>query len=489
MTTPSTHLPLTNGDIFAGYTILRLLGSGGMGEVYLAQHPRLPRRDALKILSSAVSVDTVFRERFTREADIAAALSHPNIVAVYDRGEYEGQLWISMEYVDGTDAARLVHDHYPAGMPANEAVEIVTAVAGALDYAHHHGLLHRDVKPANILLSQLDDDGERRVFLADFGIARELADPSGLTATNLTVGTVAYAAPEQLMGMELDGRADQYALAATAFHLLTGAPPYEHSNPVAVISQHLNATPPKLSDQRPDLTALDDALSKALAKDPGDRFDRCVQFAKALSERVTGASISERATQAAITPHLPVTESPTAPEEKRRWRPLILLGAAIAVVVLTAVGVIGYMNRPKHNTASTPSPPAAVLDGTYRLVYDDTKRTINGAPTPPPPPNTDNTSWWAFRSLCRSTGCVATGTGLDTNNPQVMRTPAVTSVLHFTDGHWRETPDRSQRDEPKCLGVDGRVVAGKETVTSAWSLEPQLDGTLRGIFDNHCSHE
>ena len=179
-----------------------------MGEVYLAQHPRLPRRDALKILSSAVSADTVFRERFTREADIAATLSHPNIVAVYDRGEFEGQLWIAMEYVDGTDAARLVHDRYPAGMPADEAVEIFTAVAGALDYAHHQGLLHRDVKPANILLSQPDDDGQRRVFLADFGIARELADPSGLTATNLTVGTVAYAAPEQLMGSELDGRAD-----------------------------------------------------------------------------------------------------------------------------------------------------------------------------------------------------------------------------------------------------------------------------------------
>ena len=147
-----------------------------MGEVYLAQHPRLPRRDALKILSSAVSADTVFRARFTREADIAAALSHPHIVGVHDRGEFEGQLWISMEYVDGTDAAHLVHRRYPAGMPADEAVEIITAVAGALDYAHRQGLLHRDVKPANILLSQ-PDDGERREFLADFGIARELAEP------------------------------------------------------------------------------------------------------------------------------------------------------------------------------------------------------------------------------------------------------------------------------------------------------------------------
>ena len=151
-------------DVFAGYRIVRLLGSGGMGEVYLAQHPRLPRRDALKILSSAVSADTVFRARFSREADIAAALSHPHIVTVHDRGEFEGQLWISMEYVDGTDAARLVHDRYPAGMPPDEAVEIITAVAGALDYAHRQGLLHRDVKPANILLSQPDDEVNDECF-------------------------------------------------------------------------------------------------------------------------------------------------------------------------------------------------------------------------------------------------------------------------------------------------------------------------------------
>jgi hypothetical protein len=277
-------MPLDDGAVFAGFRIVRLLGSGGMGEVYLAQHPRLPRREALKILSAAVSADPVFRERFTREADIAAALSHPHVVGVHDRGEFKGQLWISMEYIDGTDAARLMHDRYPAGMPADEAVEIITAVAGALDYAHQQGLLHRDIKPANILLTRPDDEGKRRVFLADFGIACELADPGGLTATDITVGTVAYAAPEQLTGQELDGRADQYALAATAFHLLTGAPPYQHSNPVAVIGQHLNAAIPKLSDCRPDLADFDQAMSTALAKDPDQRFSSCRDFAKALRD-------------------------------------------------------------------------------------------------------------------------------------------------------------------------------------------------------------
>ena len=171
-------------------------------------------------------------------------------------------------------------------MPSDDVCDIVTAVAGALDYAHARGLLHRDVKPANILLTHPDED-DRRILLADFGVARQLADISGITETNVAVGTVAYAAPEQLVGSNIDGRADQYALAASAFHLLTGAPPYRNSNPVAVIGQHLHAEPPRLSDYRPDLADLDDVFFKALAKDPADRFDRCRQFAAAFSEHIS----------------------------------------------------------------------------------------------------------------------------------------------------------------------------------------------------------
>ncbi len=504
-------MTLRNGAIFAGYTILRLLGSGGMGEVYLAQHPRLPRRDALKILGTDVSADQDYRQRFIREADLAATLWHPNVVGVHDRGEFDGQLWIAMDYVEGTDAAQLIKYQYPSGMPARAVCVIVTAVAGALDYAHQRGLLHRDVKPANILLTE-PEDGVRRILLADFGIARQRGDISGLTATNFTAGTVAYSAPEQLMGSDIDGRADQYALAATAFHLFTGAPPYQHSNPVAVISQHLNAAPPKLTDRRPDLAHLDQVLSTALAKDPADRFDRCRQFATALKEAAD--SKSDRSAKAAITvaAHAagqdarPPTRS--APEgrhsataqstpAKSGWRALgrrrrrILL-AATAVVVLTVIGAIGYITQQKHTT--TPSPPGAILDGTYRLVYDTTKRTDNGAPVPLQP-DTDNTSWWAYRSLCGSSaGCVATGTKLDPHNPQVMLTPAFTAVLHFADGHWQDTPPRFQNDEPKCLGVDGKVVAGTETMVPVRSLEPQTDGTLRGVstttvLTNECGNQ
>ena len=260
-------MPLAAGQTFAGYTIVRLLGTGGMGEVYLADHPRLPRHDALKVLPADVCADDEYRQRFNREADIAATLWHPHIVGVHDRGDVGGQIWISMDYVDGTDAAELLRDRYPNGMPKEEVLDIVISVGEALDYAHQRGLLHRDVKPANIMLTD-PDSGKQRILLGDFGIARRVDDSSNLTATNMTVGTVFYAAPEQLMGEDLDGRADQYALAATAFHLLSGSPPFHHSNPTVVISQHLTASPPALADRRPELSALDPVLAKALSKDP-----------------------------------------------------------------------------------------------------------------------------------------------------------------------------------------------------------------------------
>jgi serine/threonine protein kinase, bacterial len=147
-------MPLAEGVVFAGYRIIGTLGSGGMGEVYLAEHPRLPRRDALKILPESLTADSDYRERFNREAELAARLFHPHIVGVHDRGEFDGRLWISMDYVDGTDVAQLARARCPAGMPVDEALTIVTAVAGALDYAHQRDLLHRDVKPANILLTR-----------------------------------------------------------------------------------------------------------------------------------------------------------------------------------------------------------------------------------------------------------------------------------------------------------------------------------------------
>ena len=478
-------MPLEGGTTFAGYTVLRLLGSGAMGEVYLAEHPRLARREALRILGRELSANDDYRERFASEADLAAALWHPNIVRVNDRGEFAGQLWISTDFVDGTDAASLLRKRYPLGMPADEVATLVSAVAGALDHAHEHGLLHRNVTPANILLTD-PEDGDRRVFLSDLGIAR-----------NITTGALPYAAPEQLVDEPVDGRADQYALAATAYHLLAGLRLFPQSNPADVVARDPDAPPPALADTRSDLAALDPALATARARDPGDRFSSCTEFAREF------ADAAQRLTAAAI----PTTEAPAAGEPaasappsqpqsagadtEPRWRPSrrLLLGAALAAVLLAVAGVVGLTSLPKHGTTSSspssasPSAPAHVLDGTYRLVYDFTKQTFNGAPVPQP--NDDNVSWWAFRSLCTSTGCVATGTGLDKDNPQVPRAPAYTESLRFVDGHWQQTqatPDRRRQERPQCLGADGSVVAGTQTVTTVMSLEPQPDGALRGAL-------
>ncbi|MGV0645942.1 serine/threonine-protein kinase [Mycolicibacterium sp. XJ879] len=363
-------MALPDGATFAGYTIVRLLGSGGMGEVYLAHHPRLPRRDALKVLPASVSKDNEYRERFHREADIAATLWHPHIVGVHDRGEADGQIWISMDYVEGTDAAQLLRERYPHGMPSSEVVAIVTAVADALDYAHQRGLLHRDVKPANILLAY-PEAGDQRILLADFGIAKWVNDVSGLTATNMTVGTVSYAAPEQLMGERLDGRSDQYALAATAYHLLTGSPPFSNSNAAVVISQHLSASPPAIGVRRPELAGLDPVFAKALAKNPNDRFDRCADFARALSHRLSDAAGDDDATRMA-----PVAQAP-----KRSWlRAGILVPAVLAVLLVVAVGFALAEFREARNAER------------LAAAAPTTTSTTSAAPPPAPAPTTTTTT-------------------------------------------------------------------------------------------------
>jgi serine/threonine-protein kinase len=356
---------LNAGEMFAGYTIVRFLGSGGMGEVYLAEHPRLPRREALKVLGNDVSADDEYRRRFIREADVAAALWHPNIVRVNDRGEFNGRLWISMDFVDGTDAATLLRNHYPVGMPADQVATIVTAIATALDYAHqHHNVMHRDVSPANILLSRAED-GDQRILLGDFGIARNIGDTCGLTATNMTIGTFPYAAPEQLTDEPIDGRTDQYALAATVYHLLTGSPLFPHTNPAVVIGRHLTAPPPALAETRPTLTAFDPVLAVALAKDRADRFARCTDFAHAFAR---AADAGRHPKDSAWTMPRPLAARPpkstAAPsvstdadqrQRRGRWR---VFAAAATVIALAAVGASGYQID-TDNTAAKQGPPAA----------------------------------------------------------------------------------------------------------------------------------
>jgi serine/threonine-protein kinase len=467
---------MANRHAFAGYSILRPLGSGGMADVYLAKHPRLPRRDALKVLAKGMTADDEFRERFNREADLAATLFHPHIVAVHDRGEFEGQLWIAMDYVEGTDAARLMKERYRNGMSEHDVGAIIDAVAGALDYAHVRGMLHRDVKPANILLTHPEED-DRRILLADFGVARQLADISGITETNVAVGTVAYAAPEQLVGSNIDGRADQYALAATAFHLLTGVPPYRHSNPVAVIGQHLHAAPPRLSDHRPDLSRLDDVFCKALAKDPADRFDRCRDFAAAFNDKVSGGRGGR----------LPRSAASVKLHRRFSLKTVIAAATALTVVIaLTITWAVSFFSwekpspsnpaaPPRFNATSSASAAQPVLNGAYRLDYDRAKQTSNGVIGT----NGAQTSWWAFLSACTGTGCAATGTKLDNTDHQAAKTTGSgnAGVLHFVDGHWQSAPRELQT---QCRAAHGTQTS-TQAETVVWSLTPQPDGTLRGV--------
>jgi serine/threonine-protein kinase len=461
-----------------------------MAEVYLALHPRLPRRDVIKVLAEAITADYEFRERFNREADLAATLWHPHIVGVHDRGEFDGQLWISMDYVEGTDASRLVKERYRDGMPVDDVCAILTAVAGALDYAHDRGLLHRDVKPANILVTHPDDpldSQDRRILLADFGVARHLGNISGITETNVAVGTVAYAAPEQLTGSNIDGRADQYALAATAFHLLTGAPMFQHSNPIAVISQHLHDDPPRLSDCRPDLAHLDEMFFKALAKQPEDRFERCRAFAAAVSAQVAADKALDDAGADGDD-----DESVSAAEpRRRRFSTRARVATALVCTVLIAVAATwsilyffqidiqpkpALAARPGAPAASPAATPARVLNGTYRLDFDPSKKTTNGIPVRH---DAVNTTWWAFRSACTANGCAATGIELDDSTHEIASTAdgGQSDALRFVAGYWQGTP---QQERVGCHLQNGSELA-TQAETVAYSLAPQPDGTLRGV--------
>jgi serine/threonine-protein kinase len=287
-------MPLVIGATAAGFNIVRQLGYEEFGELYVAEHPRLPRQQVLHLIPAEFSIDLDYRQRFNQESDLAATLWHPSIACLTDRGEYEDQLWISTEYVDGCDAAELLGEGHLDGMPPRMVIEIVSAIADALDYAHDTGVLHRHVNPGNILISKSPAD-RRRIALTGFGLARPEGTHNTLTRAGMFIGTAGYTAPEQLMGEELDGRIDQYALAASAFHLLTGAPPFAHFNPSVVVNRQLNDRPPRPSEIRPDLTDFDAIFARALSQDPVDRYRRCRDFAKAL-ESTGGTRSHIRAT-------------------------------------------------------------------------------------------------------------------------------------------------------------------------------------------------
>lgn len=348
---------LAPGTVIGGYRIERRLGSGGMGSVYLAKHPELPRYDALKVLGVGYSGDDAFRRRFLREAELAARLDHPNVVTIYNRGTEGARLWIAMQYVEGDDCAVLLKRN-PNGLAPAVAVDIIGQIGRGLDRAHRAGLLHRDIKPANILVSAGDDeeDGdERRALLTDFGVAKGGEDTSQLTAVGTVLATLAYASPEQLCGEELDSRSDQYSLAATFFHLVTGKVPYTGASTDAVIDAHFNAPPPRISQIREGVPpAVDAVVARGLAKTPAERFATCKEFTTALRSALT-APVGRPAPRAMPRPappgYVPGPGHPSGPQQ-----PASGARPAMPVQRTVAPGIRGQANRPAPPPRRPPQP-------------------------------------------------------------------------------------------------------------------------------------
>jgi streptogramin lyase/tRNA A-37 threonylcarbamoyl transferase component Bud32 len=319
------------GTDLAGYRIESVLGRGGMGVVYLATDLRLERKVALKLVAPELAGDARFRERFLRESRLAASLDHSHIVPVYAAGELDGRLWIAMRYVQGTDLKTLLDREGPIE-PAR-AVKLVSHVGEALDAAHAHGLVHRDVKPANVLVTE--EGGEEHCYLADFGLARTAELEAGAGTGAHLSGTVDYTAPEQIAAETADQRADVYSLGCVLYECLTGEPPFKRPRAIATLFAHASEPPPSPHEKRPELPeAIDTVIADALAKNPEERYETCGELCQAAE---TGLGLGG--------PHL-----------TRRQFVLAGTGAAIAIAAAAAVPAVLLTRRDR-----TAAPPPAIL--------------------------------------------------------------------------------------------------------------------------------
>ena len=319
--------PLPGSEI-AGFRLEELLGRGGMGAVYRAEDVRLGRKVALKLLVPELAESERFRERFFRESQVAASLDHPHIVPIYAAGDADGRLYLAMRYVEGYDLRHLIAREAPLG--PERTMRLIEQVGDALDAAHERGLVHRDVKPANVLIAVRSD--REHSYLTDFGLTKQTSSISGLTGTGELVGTIEYVSPEQIRGERIDGRADVYSLGCVLYECLAGERPFARDSEVATLWAHVNEPPPSLATAHPELgSEIDSVMARALAKAPGDRYRSC-------GELVASA-------RAAL--GLPDASSPSTRRRPKRARRLTpsrwpvrvraLAGASAAVVVLAVV--------------------------------------------------------------------------------------------------------------------------------------------------------
>jgi serine/threonine protein kinase len=333
------------GETFGGYAIESLLGRGGMGAVYLATHSRLERNVALKVIAPELAHDEDFRARFLRESRLSASLDHPNVIPIYDAGAVDGILFLAMRYVSGPSLQTLLRAR--GALSPEETLRIAQQIGGALDAAHAAGLVHRDVKPANILLSESLD----HAYLCDFGLAKH-ASSGGMTQAGAFLGTVDYCAPEQIEGGVVDGRADLYALGAVLFHCLAGEPPYRRESEFAVLEAHLHDAPPALSTARPGLpAALDRVLATAMARYPDGRFASGRDLSEAFAQALAGP---DGAPTRAAPP--PVAASPAEPAtavqpSQAGRRPLVIAGVVAGALLAVSATVGGLLAT--HGSSSS----------------------------------------------------------------------------------------------------------------------------------------
>jgi len=306
------------GHVVAGFRVVSMIGEGATGTVYLADEPTGDRKVALKLLTPDLARDERFRRRFLRETELAAKLDHPNVVRTLASGNEDGTLYLAMEYVEGRDLRDVLRRE--GRLEPDRAVGVLTQVAAALDTAHEAGLVHRDVKPANVLISTRRDGD--RAYVCDFGLARHISSASSLTTDSGFVGTIDYVPPEQVEGGQIDGRADVYSLGCVLFECLAGTRPFDRDSELAVVFAHLNEPPPRPSEIRPHLPkALDTVLEVALAKSPDDRYSSCAELIEAARAALAGKTV-------------------TRPRRRRRR---YLAAGAVALLVAAGAATIGVV--------------------------------------------------------------------------------------------------------------------------------------------------
>ncbi|HEU5242783.1 MAG TPA: protein kinase, partial [Gaiellaceae bacterium] len=340
---------LRTGSVVAGFRVISLVGQGAMGTVYLAEEIATGRRVALKVLAAELARDDRFRQRFLRESQVASSLDHPNIVATFAAGEEEGLLYLAMAYIEGSDLRELLRRE--GRLDPRRALDLVAQASQALDAAHAAGLVHRDVKPGNILVSA-DEDGEH-AYVCDFGLARHVSSVSSLTSERGFVGTIDYVPPEQIEGSPIDGRADVYSLGCVLYECLAGAGPFDRESELSVLFAHLNDPPPRVTELRPELPAAFDAVFEtALAKSPDDRYSTCAELVAGARAALEGKVLARRS--------------------RRRRRSLLTI-AAVLIAAGAAVGAI----LATEGAHAHGNPPVSLQSNALNLVDARTHRVVH----------------------------------------------------------------------------------------------------------------